>query len=127
MSILQYRTANNYNEYLKICAETFTNEVKGIPYSTKKQVAFDSVDEWTDFFGIYEFRDEKYDDVENWEEIVSNYSGDMDLKPDESEYPVLVTYQFEDHDDRFGDVSNQLWDWISLKKINLQHMRETVK
>ncbi|MGF7535253.1 hypothetical protein AAGG74_16490 [Bacillus mexicanus] len=110
---IKYRVAKNYNEYLEICKETFLG-------SEGNDSVFQEPDSWFDFFGIYQFRDEKYDDVDNWEDIISGFNGEMDLKPDEEEFPVLVTYCFDSGFDRLGDMNIQMWDMISLKELNLR-------
>lgn len=116
-NVLEYRVANHYGEYL--CKETFTKQTKSIPYSARKVTPFDSVDDWIEFFGAYELRDEVYDDVEDWEAFLSQFVGEIDYKPSQDEYPVLITYHFEEDEDRFGAKGTQTWDWVSLSTLGL--------
>ncbi|MGN5650984.1 hypothetical protein [Bacillus sp. Brlt_9] len=122
-NILEYKIANNYEEYLLLCIETFVKKTKTTAYSIEKKNIFDTVDEWIQFFGAFELMNEKYDDIEDWEQELLLFEGDINLKPNKEEYPVLVAYNFSDDDDRFGTVSNQLWDWKPLAALNLKISR----
>lgn len=124
--ILEHRIANNYEEYLKITIETCLEETKETTFSSEKEVPLE-IDEWIAFFGVRELQEGDYDEVEDWAEFLHNFKGNMELKPQEEEYPVLVSYHFAEQSARYNDVTSQLWDWISISKLGLAQNEKAKK
>ncbi|PFP65319.1 hypothetical protein COK00_12020 [Bacillus cereus] len=115
MSVLQYRIANNLSEYMAICKSTYLEETKDNAYSLQKTAPLNNFDEWVDFFGAWELR--HIDDDADVEQALRDFNGRIDLKPDEKEYPVLVTFNFNEGGDRYGKVSSVVWDWTPINKL----------
>lgn len=103
MSCLNYKVCRNYNEYLQLC-KSLHNTI------------FDT-EEWDDFFKAKLKINEEKDE---YTETVEEYNGILGYSPDEQEYSLLVTYRFDTGRDRFGDITMQTWDWISLKELGLK-------
>ena len=110
--MLTYRVANNYEEYLEICKESFLG-------TNNEEPVFFEVGEFLDFFGIYHYRDEKYDDIDDWQTEIKNYNGEMDIRPQEDEYPVMIVSHFDKEFDRCGELTTQIWEWKSLNELGL--------
>lgn len=113
MTYLNYKKINNYDEYLKFCKSLFLKDIKLDAFSKNLIPAFNDADSWIDFFEAYELNDEsKYDPDDNWHEIIKNFKGDLERKPEQEQYPVIIAYLFEDTWDRFGDGSIKIWDIV---------------
>lgn len=117
MSVLEYKVVKDETEYLNVCKSTMFEETKEISYSLKKKAPFDNLDDWIDFFGAWSLRE--LDDDVDVEEELKKFIGHIDLKPEETEYPVLVAYNFAEGEDRFGRSSNVIWDWTPLNELKL--------
>lgn len=115
MSVLEYRIANNLSEYMAICKSTYFEETKDDGYSMKKTAPLNNFDEWVDFFGAWELR--HIDDDADVEQALRDFNGEIDLKPDKKEFPVLVAFNFNEGGDRYGKVSSVVWDWTPLNDL----------
>lgn len=87
--------------------------------------AFNSVDDWLQFFDIWKYSEEKYDEINNWDEFLQgeldNGNLSIDYAPSSSEYPVILVHLFEKEWDRYSDTTTQIWDWESLSKLKAEN------
>lgn len=73
---------------------------------------FDCNEDWEELFGFHLAFDEETGEIL---ETIDEYKGDFENIPEENEYPVVLSYINEKGFDRWGKVSTQVYDWISIK------------
>lgn len=112
---LTYKRIENFEEYLSYCKSLYRQPNKYTYYSLEKvKEQFACPDDWLTFFEVYELLDnESLEDRTDWDQIISNYTGDISLKPEPSDYPVLVVSLFEESMD--GEVI--IWDIVPIAQI----------
>lgn len=85
---------------------------------------FGSVDDWLQFFDIWDYQDEKYDEVNNWNEFLHNeYArGKLHIQysPSINEFPIVLVSMFDSSWDRCGDINTEIWDWKSFDELGIK-------
>lgn len=110
-----YRIARNYQEYLEICKELHFSLVGGDETSHTKPL--EDLLEWEEFFEANLPYDEENDVFLPLEE----FDGDIGVKPEAHEYPVLVVHMFNSVVDfRNGNTDIRLFQWKSLDELTLK-------
>ncbi|WP_442637821.1 hypothetical protein [Rossellomorea marisflavi] len=110
-----YRIARNYQEYLEICKELHFSLVGGD--ETSHTIPLEDLQEWEEFFEATLPYDEENDVFLPLEE----FDGDIGIKPESHEYPVLVVHMFDSVEDfRNGNTDIRLFEWKPLDELTLK-------
>lgn len=101
MSDLKYNICNNYSDYLEVAKSLYYNGIF-------------EMESWDEFFNAHL----KYnEDTGIYIDTIEDFQGSIDYRPNNNEYPVIVTYEFNEDWDRWGKCEFQVWDWISFKEL----------
>lgn len=92
--------------------QIINNKDEMIQFIKSKHNDFGCNEDWEYFFGFELKWDRETGEIL---ETIDEYQGEFTKIPKDEEYPVVVAYNIERTYDRFGNVSLQLYDWISIK------------
>lgn len=85
---------------------------------------FDSVDDWLEFFDIWSYNDEKYDEICDWNKFLHNEykQGKLQIAyaPSNNEFPIVLVSLFEKSWDRYANTTTEMWNWESLNRLMLE-------
>lgn len=105
MSNLNYKICKDYNDYLELAKLIY------------KTVFEEDTESWETFFNANMKVNEN---TFYYLETVEDYNRKLGYRPDDNEYPLLVTYYFNDDGyDKWGNCKTEIWDWISLKELGI--------
>lgn len=88
------------------------NQEEMIAFIKSVEEDFGCQEDYEEWFGF----ELKYDEETGMLlETLDDYQGPFTNCPDESEYPVVISYINNHKKDRYGDLIVTVWDWISIQ------------
>ncbi len=91
---------NNLKEYKNLLQSLYDN--------------FSCEEEWESYFGFELKWDEDTGEVL---ETLEEYQGNIEVAPEENEYPIVCVYAFDETFDRFGEIKTRIFDWGSMGNL----------